>query len=403
MAIQIRTIGPDRVDDYLRAVWRGFHDPHIEQADLEGRRERYLEGRWWAALDGDAIVATVRTLPLDTTLPGGATPVSCGVTAVTTAATHRRRGLMARMMTAALADGRERGEPLTTLIAAEYPIYGRFGYGPGTEHVSYKIHTGGRWLAEGVGTVELVDADTLLAEAPAVYDAHRLASPSEISRDAFGWRIDVLGDPSKPRRGFQAICRDAAGGATGYVMYTIDKAWEGRRPTNTLVVEALVAASPAAEARLWRHVCEVDWVRTVTAENRSVDERLPWWLENGRDVVQTERADLVWARPLDVTACLSQRTYAAPFAGVIEVVDPIGLSGGRFRVRTDGGAGACEPTTASADLTLPIAALGSVLFGGHSLRTLAEAGRADEHVRGALRAADVALRGEVAPWSISWF
>lgn len=403
MAIEIRTVGPDRVDDFNRAVWRGFHDPDIDERDVEVRRQRHLDGRWWAAIDDGAIVATLRTLPLETTLPGGATPASCGVTAVTTSHSHRRRGLMARMMRAALADGHERAEPFATLIAAEYPIYGRFGFGAATEHVSYKVHTGGHWLTAGEGTIELVSPDTLLERAPGVYDAHRSTSPSEIHRDDWSWRMDVLGFPSKPRRGFQAVCRDATGTVTGYVMYTIDTAFDGRRPNNTLKVEDLVAVSPAAEARLWRHVCEVDWVRTVTAENRSVDERLPWWLENGRDVVQTERADLVWARPLDVAACLSQRTYAAPLAAVIEVVDPLGLSGGRFRVRTDGGAGTCEPTTETPDLTLPIATLGSVLFGGHSLRTLADVGRADEHTGGALRAADVAFRGEVAPWSTTWF
>lgn len=403
MAIEITAVGPDRVDDFNRAVWLGFHDPDIDERDLEVRRERHLDGRWWAALDDGTIVATLRTLPLETTLPGGAEPTSCAVTAVTTSHTHRRRGLMAQLMRAALADGRERGEPLTTLIAAEYPIYGRFGFGPATEHVTYKVHTGGRWLTDGEGTVELVTPTALLDVAPVVYDVHRAASPSEIERDEWAWRMDVLGFPSKPRRGFQAVCRDASGTVTGYVMYTIDTAFDGRRPNNTLKVEDLVAVSPAAEARLWRHVCEVDWVRTVTAENRSVDERLPWWLANGRDVVQTERADLVWARPIDVGACLSARTYAAPVDAVVEVVDPIGLSGGRVRLRADGGAGACEPTTAAPDVTLPIATLGSVLFGGHSLRTLAGVGRADEHTIGALGALDVALRGDRAPWSTTWF
>lgn len=403
MGIEIRTIDQDRVDDYNGAVWHGFHEPSIEQADLEFRRERWLPGRWWAALDDDAIVSTVRTLPLATTMPGGAVLTSCGVTAVTTAPTHRRRGLMGRALHSALVMGREHGEPLSTLIAAEWPIYGRFGFGAATEHASYRIHAGARWLTEGDGTVESVDAATLLAEAPAVYDAHRVTSPSEIARDEWIWRTDVHGPPSKPRKGFQVLCRDAARAVTGYAMYTIDTAFDGRRPNGTLKVEELVATTPGAEARLWRYLCEVDWIRTVTVENRSVDERLPWWLADGRDVVQTERADFVWARPIDVVACLSTRTYAAPVDVTIDVVDPLDISAGRYRLRSDGGAGTGERTTATPDLTLPVATLGAVLLGGRSLRTFAAAGLADEHRPGAVATADAAFRSTTTPWSATWF
>lgn len=404
MGIEITTVDRDRVDDYNRAVWHGFHEPTVDERDLERRRERWLEGRWWAALDDGAVVATVRTLPLDTTLPGGAVLTSCGLTAVTTAPTHRRRGLMASMVRAAVGRARDQGEPLTTLIAAEWPIYGRFGYGAATEHASYRIHADARWRVEGEGTVESVDGDALLAAAPAVYDAHRLASPSEIARDAWIWRADVFGSPSEPRKGFQVVCRDDAGTATGYAMYTIDTTFDGRRPNGSVKVEELIATTPGAEARLWRHLCEIDWVRTVTVENRSVDERLPWWLADGRDVVQTARADFLWARPVDVAACLTARRYDAPVDAVIEVVDPLdGLCSGRYRLRTDGGEATCDPTTAVPHLTLPVATLGAVLFGGRSLRTFAAAGLADEHAPGALATADAAFRSGPTPWSATWF
>lgn len=403
MGTEIRTIERDRVDDYNRAVWRGFHDPTADDAEVAHRRDRWQDGRWWAALDDDAIVATVRTLPLDTTMPGGVPLTSCAVTAVTTASSHRRRGLMASMLVASLRDGRERGEPLSTLIAAEYPIYGRFGFGPATEHATYRLHAGGRWRTEGEGTVTLVDADALLAVAPAVYDAHRLSSPSENARDEFVWGMVVHGSPSKPRKGFQALCHDDHGTVTGYLLYTIDTAFDGRRANGTLKVEELMASTPGAAARLWRHAAETDWVRTVTADDRSVDEPLAWWLADGRDLVQTARSDFVWARPLDTVTCLAGRTYAAPLDAVLEVVDPVGVSGGRFRVRTDGGPATCSPTTDSPDLTLPVATLGTVLLGGRSLRTLAVAGLADEHRPGTVDRADAAFRSTVTPWSATWF
>jgi len=81
----------------------------------------------------------------------------------------------------------------------------------------------------------------------------------------------------------------------------------------------------------------------------------------------------------------------------------LGLSGGRFRLRSDAGTGECAATTDTPDLTLPIGTLGGILFGGYALSTLARAGLADEHRPGALAAASAAFGAEVTPWTASWF
>ena len=179
MSIETRPARQDEADAYKRAVDHGFHNAEIDERDVEARKGRFLDGRWQGAFDRGQVVATVRSLPLTTTMAGGSELTSCGVTAVTTRSTHRRRGLMQQLLVAALRDGRERGEPLTTLIAAEWPIYGRFGYGPATEHGTVEITTGAaRWLTSGEGEVEQVDLDELVAEARPAYDAHRRRSPS---------------------------------------------------------------------------------------------------------------------------------------------------------------------------------------------------------------------------------
>ena len=41
-----------------------------------------------------------------------------------------------------LTTSRERGEVADVLIAAEYPIYGRFGYGPAVASTSWELVTG---------------------------------------------------------------------------------------------------------------------------------------------------------------------------------------------------------------------------------------------------------------------
>lgn len=403
MGIEIRPIPVERVDEFNLAVYHGFHNATVDERDLEVRRERWLDGRWFAADDGGRIVATFRSLPLATTMPGGSSLTSCGLTAVGTRATHRRQGLMGRMMRDALADGRDRGEPVTTLIAAEYGIYGRFGFGAATEHATYTIDARVPWLTDGEGTVEFAEADEFRREAPAVYERHRGCSVSELALDDWVWDRKVHGFPSEPSKDFRLLCRDDSGAVVGYAMYTIEDKWDGRRPEVPVTVGELIADTPAYEARLWRFVCELDWVTTVTAGDRSVEERLGWWLADGRAARQTLRADFVWARPLDTPACLRARSYAAPADVVIDVIDPLGLSGGRFRLDCGPHGVACMPTAAAADLTLPIATLGSVLFGGHSLAALHRAGLAEEHRAGTVDALATAMRTPVAPWSASWF
>ena len=84
--------------------------------------------RMLAAFDGDAIVGGAGVFPFELTIPGGRLPCA-GVTVVGVLPTHRRQGILGRMMRAQLDDIRERGEPLAALWASEETIYGRFGYG----------------------------------------------------------------------------------------------------------------------------------------------------------------------------------------------------------------------------------------------------------------------------------
>lgn len=79
--------------------------------------------RFRVALDGDSIVGLGGSYALPITLPGGA---------VSTSVTHRRRGVLHRLMEALHADGVQRHEPISGLTASEGGIYERFGYGVST-------------------------------------------------------------------------------------------------------------------------------------------------------------------------------------------------------------------------------------------------------------------------------
>ena len=89
--------------------------------------------RWTArsALwDGDRVVATAGIYSRTLTVPGAVVPCA-GITWVTVAPTHRRRGVLTAIMRRQLTEIHEHErEPVAALWASESPIYGRFGYAP---------------------------------------------------------------------------------------------------------------------------------------------------------------------------------------------------------------------------------------------------------------------------------
>ena len=94
---------------------------------------------------------------------------------------------------------------------------------------------------------------------------------------------------------------------------------------------------------------------------------------------------------------------------VIEVADDLfAENAGRWRLRAPGRAAegeraTCERTSAAADVTLPVQALGAAYLGGTTLGALAAAGLAAQARPGAIAALSTALSWEPAPWSPTSF
>jgi hypothetical protein len=171
--------------------------------------------RTWGAFDGDAWWGRCGpSPPLHGARPDRG-PVAA-LTNVTVAPTHRRRGLLTEMITADLRATAERGEPVGILIASEYPIYGRFGYGAAIEAASPT-----RWTwrppafaAPGPAGVELVD----LVHAAAGRHRPLRALPRRatgLDRTRTRWwdralhQVEVPG--AKAPEGYQAVYRSPTG------------------------------------------------------------------------------------------------------------------------------------------------------------------------------------------------
>ena len=122
--------------------------------------------RMHAAFDGKEIVGGAGVFPFEMTVPGAVVPCA-GVTVVGVLPTHRRRGILTRMMRAQIDDVRERGEPFAALWATEPTIYGRFGYGHASHTYEIRLPRTRAALRAGTppreGAVRLVEGDEALS------------------------------------------------------------------------------------------------------------------------------------------------------------------------------------------------------------------------------------------------
>src|SRR5262249_50920992 len=141
--------------------------------------------RMHAAFDDGAIVAGAGVYPFEMTVPGG--PIPCaGVTIVGVHPTHRRRGILRKMMTAQLEDIRRRGEPIASLGASEDTIYGRYGYGAASRRLDVSLDSLRAELRPDLppreGQVRLVDHDEALRTFPRIHDRIRQRQPGFVQR-----------------------------------------------------------------------------------------------------------------------------------------------------------------------------------------------------------------------------
>ncbi|MFG2294129.1 GNAT family N-acetyltransferase [Streptomyces sp. NPDC048603] len=409
MTADIRPVAESEFAEWLRTVQTAFlESPVVTDGDLAQRLKYTDLGRTVGAFDPDGgrCVGTFRTFAQNLSVPGGEVLPSAAVTNVTVLPTHRRRGLLTRMMAAGLAEAKERGDAFATLIAAEYPIYGRYGFGPATSLVEWEIdvpRTGldPRWSTPGDGgRIDLVDTAEAARVGPELHERLRRTTAGTVSRDERFWNL-ALGvedlDLRPYKQQYFVVYRSAEGEVQGMARYRSDGQWtDAKIPLNTVQVGDLLAVTPAAERALWHYLCSIDWVMKVRTGYRAPDDLLPLLLPDPRSARTVTAADQLWLRVLDVVRCLEARTYAAPGELVLEVRDPGGLAGGRYLL--DAEARSCVRTDGVPDLLLGVDALGSLYLGDESATRLAALGRVTEVWPGAAALADAMFRTPRRPW-----
>lgn len=400
----MRTLQPDELVEASRVVNYGMLGSIADDVSQGWAAIMEPERALGAFAADGRMVGLTRHFPTDLAVPGGEV-AAAGVTAVAVLSTHRRQGHLSRMMRAQLDAIVAEQIPVALLVAAEWAIYGRYGYGPAIDACGYEIDTRtARFRSPATGTIELVLPEALRPDLEAAHEARRARTPGAIRREASAWDV-MAGVTAQPGQTVDvgrlrgAVWRDAEDEVRGAVAYKVIDAWDRNRPAATAEITLLVGATPEAERELWRHVCEIDWVRTVTAGNRAVDDPLPYFLEDGRAATAVDRFDCIWARILDVPGALRSHRSASAAAVVVEVVDPLGYAGGRWRVELGPDGAEVARVSTRADVTVPVGVLGAAFLGGTPVARLLDAGWLDEEAPGGADRLGALLATPRAPWS----
>ena len=378
----------------MRTMAVGFGTTMTDD-DVKVSARTLRNSRPLAAFDGDEIVGTAVVYPMQMNIPEGRRAPTAVVSGVTVLPTHRRRGILTRMMDMHLREAYDNGEIFSILGASESIIYGRYGYGIAAIMEKWSIdrrHTELAYAPESPGRLCFIDKD----------DASELLPPVAVrvcaDRPAFvAWHPDhwtqFLADFEHERGGasaFHFVVYEENGRIDGYVIY--------RLHGETVKVIDLMADSDAAHAALWRFCFGIDLRTTIECDDRPVDDPLPWMLADPRRLQRSPR-DGMWLRILDVQRALEGRTYAREGRIVLEVRDEFcPWNDGRYELQGGAKGAHCKPTTETPDITLSAADLGAAYLDGVAFSTLEHASRVEAATPKAVRLADAMFRTRRKPW-----
>lgn len=389
--IAIRVGKPGDWEPVYGLFSRLFHHPPIpEVRELE--HPTFEPERSLVAEDSGQIVGHALAYTRGLTVPGAIVPAA-HVSQVGVAPTHRRRGLLTRLMNRQLTDLAAAGqEPVAVLWASESAIYPRFGYGHAAQRLSLSISTRGVRVKRpdtGGGRLRLVDPATdAQGDYQAVYERLRPSRVGWSSRDDRWWRVK-LADPEATRDGWgplYGVVHETADGPTGYATWRSKADWKDNGPACQVQITEVAAETPAAYTEIWNFLLSLDLVTEASFPYAALDEPLQHLVDEPRRLGAT-LLDALWIRIVDLPAALSARRYSAPLDVVLDVEDTLLKdNAGRWRLRvTPDGAATCTRTEDEPDISCTIRDLGASYLGAVSLTTLQHTGAVHEHTPDTVR------------------
>ena len=378
----------------LRAMRAGFHEKHPSKEEIRRTAESFQKDAiGFIAVYDDAFHAA-EEFSYDEPYPistfghyeksfnvGGPELIPAHlITEVTVAATHRRQGILTAMMRASLDSAVADGRPVALLTASESVIYGRFGFGIATRSAKYELNSrhGVAFKSSPVGSVVDVDPSKIGDVSASIFARFHAATPGSVDRQS-SYREYITGawgdDITLPNKALRAILyRSESGQPEGFATYVFN-GWGWKPPTVT--VRNFVAASDDAERELWRHLANFDLIEKVIWSKAPLDTALFHAIADSESLSTTAVGHDLWVRVLDVPRVLGSRTWVRDGEFTLSVNDRWGYATGMYVVAVRDGVATVSRSfdeSASADMSLDVAALGSLVLGEVSVSQLVQAG-----------------------------
>ena len=320
--------------------------------------------------DTAGMAAACQIHPLRQWIAGEAMPMT-GVGTVAISPAHRKRGRAAELVTAALREGRARGDIASALFPFRVSFYRRLGYGLAGEALQYQVPAGTLPDSAERQRVELLEDDDTRSEALALYNAWAAGQSGQLHRGMRLWQ-QTTADAGRALFGY----RSHRGELEGYalVIYRTDLPPQRR----FLEVDEIVWTTPAARAGLYA------WLGSLTDQWQQIllralpSDRLSDWLREPRLPHDSAPPWRLWApsatlmsgpmfRLLDVRAAFEGRRVepSPPIAVAIEVMDAMFEENcGSWRIVLDAGRAFVERTGAlDLSLRMDISTLSRIFIG----------------------------------------
>jgi predicted acetyltransferase len=401
MDINVRPVTADEFERWNHVAEIPFGERATEH-NIETDRRTLPVDRTLAAFDGDEMVGAAGAFPFTFGVPGTMLPTG-GVTMVGVLPSHRRKGVLTKMMRHQLDDLHRRGESVAALWASESAIYPRFGYGLASWHGSIDMEKDRAAFVRDPGPsgltrmIELKEAAKVI---PGIHEAVAKERPGMFIRTGDWWDRRILSDPPERSRGWGpkwCVVWEDGGQAEAYAIYRTKNSWEDGFPSGKVQVSEALSTSTVGMREIWRYLFGLDLMARIEGYFMPVDHPLLHMLVQP-DRLRFRLGAALWLRLVDVAAALEGRHYDSDGTVTIGLEDPFcDWNTATWRVVAEGGRASVTRTDATPDMRLTAVELGSIYLGGMSVLALARAGRIEGSDE-ALHAADHMFGWHTAPW-----
>jgi predicted acetyltransferase len=365
---------------------------------------------FWVADAGGELRAACQLLRFEQWIAGAPIPIM-GLAKVAVSAVHRRRGLGRRMITAAFARSRDRGDLASALYPFRAEFYAALGYGQAGQAIQYRLPPAALPPFTEREHFQVVRSDSQRAAVRDVYDRWIRQETGQLGRGepAWNWFFD------SPKH-LTLLYRSPAGQAEGYAIVRSRSDLGGSLPALEVEERGWLTRSARRGFYGWLASIGDQWGEVIYRAHPS--ERIDLLLRDG--AVSTEYARWgLWRtnaavlsgpmfRLLDLPAALARRSVSPEISATVnlDVVDGqlpanqgiwhLQIADGR--IHATGAAG----EDADADLAISIGTLSQLYAGSISPSEAVAAGLAEIDDTQVLSELDRALRIPT-PWTFTRF